>query len=107
MIRSTAPSRSPKSKERPPGQLDLDSYQYVHSTRAELLRRLGGNHEARAAYARALELAETEPERSFLQSRLHELDARNGDGGADGSADLSVVVLQSAGLPNRARRVFL
>jgi RNA polymerase sigma-70 factor, ECF subfamily len=55
--------------------LDLDSYRYFHSTRADLLRRLGRNDQARAAYARALELAQTEPERRFLQSRLHELDA--------------------------------
>jgi RNA polymerase sigma-70 factor (ECF subfamily) len=64
-------------------ELDLDSYQYFHSTRADLLRRLGRNYEARAAYARALQLAQTEPERRFLQSRLHELDARSGDAGAE------------------------
>jgi RNA polymerase sigma-70 factor, ECF subfamily len=60
--------------------LDLDSYQYFHSTRADLLRRLGREDEARAAYARALELAQTEPERRFLQSRLHGLDDRCDDG---------------------------
>ena len=59
--------------------LDLDSYQYFHSTRADLLRRLGRNDEARVAYTRALQLAQTEPERRFLQSRLHELDPRSGD----------------------------
>ena len=41
--------------------LDLDSYQYFHSTRADLLRRLGRNDQARAAYARALQLTESEP----------------------------------------------
>jgi RNA polymerase sigma-70 factor (ECF subfamily) len=51
-------------------QLDLDTYHYVHSTRAELLRRLGRDQEARAAYARALEHATSEPERRFLQRRL-------------------------------------
>ena len=35
---------------------DLDGYPYLHSTRAELLRRLGRSDEARAAYGRALEL---------------------------------------------------
>ena len=35
--------------------LDLDDYQYLHSTRGELLRRLGRTVEARAAYERALE----------------------------------------------------
>jgi RNA polymerase sigma-70 factor, ECF subfamily len=53
--------------------LDLDEYQYLHSTRAELLRRLGRTDEARAAYRRALELTRTEPERLFLERRLEEL----------------------------------
>ncbi len=53
--------------------LDLDNYLYYHSTRADLLRRLSRNSEARAAYARALELAEAEPERRFLQSRINDL----------------------------------
>jgi RNA polymerase sigma-70 factor, ECF subfamily len=54
-------------------RLDLDEYQYLHSTRAELLRRLGRTDEARAAYRRALELARTEPERRFLERQLDEL----------------------------------
>jgi RNA polymerase sigma-70 factor, ECF subfamily len=54
-------------------RLDLDEYQYLHSTRAELLRRLGRTADARAAYERALELARAEPERRFLQKRLNEL----------------------------------
>ena len=53
--------------------LDLYSYQYLHSTRGELLRRLGRSDEARVAYARALELAASEPERRFLHRRLAEL----------------------------------
>jgi|SRR5579884_1045966 len=52
--------------------LELDGYPYLHSTRAELLRRLGRPEEARAAYRRALELARNEPERRFLQRRLNE-----------------------------------
>jgi RNA polymerase sigma-70 factor, ECF subfamily len=55
--------------------LELDEYQYLHSTRAELLRRLGRTDEARAAYRRALELARTEPERRFLERRLDELSS--------------------------------
>jgi RNA polymerase sigma-70 factor (ECF subfamily) len=51
-------------------RLALDDYQYLHSTRAELLRRLGRPKEARAAYRRALELARDEPERRFLERRL-------------------------------------
>jgi RNA polymerase sigma-70 factor (ECF subfamily) len=53
--------------------LSLDDYQYLHSTRAELLRRLGRTDEARASYRRALELAIAEPERRFLERRLAEL----------------------------------
>jgi RNA polymerase sigma-70 factor, ECF subfamily len=56
-------------------RLDLADYQYFHSTRADLLRRLGRRCEARAEYERALELAHTEPERRFLQRRIGELGA--------------------------------
>jgi RNA polymerase sigma-70 factor (ECF subfamily) len=54
-------------------RLELDEYQYLHSTRAELLRRLGRTDEAGAAYRRALDLARTEPERRFLERQLDEL----------------------------------
>jgi RNA polymerase sigma-70 factor (ECF subfamily) len=50
--------------------LDLPDYQYWHSTRAELLRRLGRADEARAAYGEALARARTAPERRFLQRRI-------------------------------------
>jgi RNA polymerase sigma-70 factor (ECF subfamily) len=53
--------------------LTLDGYQYLHSTRADLLRRLGRPDEARGAYERALALAVDEAERRFLQRRLDEL----------------------------------
>ncbi|GAA5070552.1 RNA polymerase sigma-70 factor (ECF subfamily) [Thermocatellispora tengchongensis] len=53
--------------------LDLDGYRYFHSTRAELLRRLGDVEGARAAYDRALGLTVTEAERRFLARRLREL----------------------------------
>ena len=52
--------------------LDLPGYQYWHSTRAELLRRLGRTAEARAAYREALALARTVPERRFLERRIAE-----------------------------------
>ena len=42
-------------------RLDLDGYQYFHSTRADLLRRLGRADEARTEYERALELATPSP----------------------------------------------
>jgi RNA polymerase sigma-70 factor (ECF subfamily) len=53
-------------------ELELDSYLYLHATRGDLLRRLGRRDEARAAYERALALAEAEPERRFLERRLAE-----------------------------------
>ena len=56
-------------------RLDLDGYQYFHSTRADLLRRLGRANEARTEYQRALELADSEPERRFLRRRLEEVSA--------------------------------
>jgi len=52
--------------------LDLPGYQYWHSTRAELLRRLGRTAEARAAYREALALARSVPERRFLERRIAE-----------------------------------
>ena len=50
--------------------LGLDEYRYYHSTRADLLRRLGRDDEARASYARALELTQPGPEHRFLERRL-------------------------------------
>jgi RNA polymerase sigma-70 factor (ECF subfamily) len=52
--------------------LDLAGYSYWHSTRAELLRRLGRANEARAAYHEALARTGTEPERRFLEKRIAE-----------------------------------
>ena len=54
-------------------RLDLDGYLYFHSTRGELLRRLGRDDEARMAYRRALDLATSTPERRFLARRLEGL----------------------------------
>ena len=54
-------------------RLDLDGYAYLHSTRAELLRRLGRGGEARTAYGRALELVHSDAERRFLEERLASL----------------------------------
>jgi len=57
--------------------LELDHYRYFHSTLADLLRRAGRHGDARRAYQRALDLAQTDPERSFLRHRLTELKARD------------------------------
>jgi len=53
--------------------LPLGDYPYLHSTRADLLRRLGRSGEARTSYQQALALSRAEPERRFLQRRLAEL----------------------------------
>jgi RNA polymerase sigma-70 factor, ECF subfamily len=47
-------------------ELDLDNYHPFHATRADLLRRLGRDNEAAAAYERAAALASTDTERRFL-----------------------------------------
>jgi RNA polymerase sigma-70 factor (ECF subfamily) len=54
-------------------RLELDQYPYLHSTRAELLRRLERVGEARAEYERALEMVGSDAERRFLERRLAEL----------------------------------
>jgi RNA polymerase sigma-70 factor (ECF subfamily) len=49
---------------------ELEDYQHLHSARGGLLRQLGRDDEASAAYARALELATNPVERRFLERRL-------------------------------------
>ncbi len=51
----------------------LSDYYLLPATRADLLRRLGRNQEAAAAYRRAAELAPTDAERRFLSKRLSEV----------------------------------
>ncbi|HEX3976973.1 MAG TPA: sigma-70 family RNA polymerase sigma factor [Solirubrobacteraceae bacterium] len=54
-------------------RLSLDGYRYLHSTRAELLRRLHRPEEAADAYRRALELTDADVEVRFLRERLASL----------------------------------
>ncbi len=56
-------------------RLALEDYRYLHSTRGELLRRLGRTAEARDAYRRALTLVDDDAERRLLERRLAELAA--------------------------------
>jgi RNA polymerase sigma-70 factor, ECF subfamily len=51
-------------------RLALEDYRYLHSTRGELLRRLGRTEEARDAYRRALALVHDDAERRLLERRL-------------------------------------
>jgi RNA polymerase sigma-70 factor (ECF subfamily) len=62
--------------------LELDGYRYYHSTRADLLHRLGRDREARAAYKRALQLTQPGPERRFLENRLADL-SQSAEAGPD------------------------
>ncbi|GGR43481.1 RNA polymerase sigma-70 factor (ECF subfamily) [Nocardioides luteus] len=54
-------------------RLDLDGYHAFHATRADLLRRLGRSGESRAAYDRAIELAENAAEVALLTRRRDQL----------------------------------
>jgi RNA polymerase sigma-70 factor (ECF subfamily) len=57
-------------------ELPLDDYRYFHSSRADFLRRLDRNAEARIAYGRALALTDNSLERRFLEGRMLELRPR-------------------------------
>lgn len=52
---------------------ELVQYFPAHAARADLCRRLGRTAEARAAYTRALELTQQEPQRRFIERRMSEL----------------------------------
>ncbi len=54
-------------------KLPLDDYRYLHSARAEMLRRLGRSDEARAAYGRALSLVHDDAERRLFERRRAEV----------------------------------
>ena len=54
---------------------ELDGYHLFHSARADLLRRLGRDEDAAAAYRRALELVRQPAQRDFLEARLEEVTA--------------------------------
>jgi RNA polymerase sigma-70 factor (ECF subfamily) len=59
-------------------RLVLEDYRYLHSTRGELLRRLGRTAEARDAFHRALALVHDDAERRLLKRRLAELGPATG-----------------------------
>jgi RNA polymerase sigma-70 factor (ECF subfamily) len=52
---------------------DLENYDLAYAARAEMCRRLGKTAEARTAYQQALELAEQEPRRRYLQKQIETL----------------------------------
>jgi RNA polymerase sigma-70 factor, ECF subfamily len=58
--------------------LPLEDFRYLHSTRGELLRRVGHTADARDAYRRALALTGDAAERRLLERRLAELGTAGG-----------------------------
>ena len=70
---AVAEADGPEAGLRIVDELDLEDYRYLHSTRGELLRRLGRTDEARDAYRRALALVHDDAERRLLERRLAEL----------------------------------
>jgi RNA polymerase sigma-70 factor (ECF subfamily) len=54
--------------------LPLEDYRYLHTARAEMLRRLGRTAEAAEAYRRALELVHDDAERRLFERRLQGLN---------------------------------
>jgi RNA polymerase sigma-70 factor (ECF subfamily) len=75
---AVAEADGPEAGLRIVDQLALDDYRYMHSTRGELLYRLGRTDEARAAYRRALALVHDDAERRLFERRLAELGTGNG-----------------------------
>jgi RNA polymerase sigma-70 factor, ECF subfamily len=75
---AVAEADGPEAGLRIVDQLALEDYRYLHSTRGELLRRLGRTEEARDAYRRALALVHDDAERRLLERRLVELGTANG-----------------------------
>jgi len=70
---AVAETEGPEAALRIVDGLGLDDFRYLHSTKADLLRRLGRTTEARDAYRRARQLCEDGAERRFLERRLTEL----------------------------------
>ena len=54
----------------------LERYHLLHSARADLLRRLGREADASAAYREALALVSNPAEQAFLRGRLEDLRRR-------------------------------
>jgi len=63
------------------GELDLDGYHLWHAIRADLLRRLGRDSEASAAYEAAAARTANDAERDFLARARTQLAIRNAPGG--------------------------
>jgi RNA polymerase sigma-70 factor (ECF subfamily) len=76
---AVAETEGPQAGLRIVDALGLEDFRYLHSTRAELLRRLGRTDEAREAFRRARDLTDDGAERRFLERRLTQLARHDGD----------------------------
>ena len=70
-----AQARGPQAGLDATDLIDMPAYHYLHAARADMLRRLGRDAHAREEYERALGLAVSAAERSFLRRRLSELSS--------------------------------
>jgi RNA polymerase sigma-70 factor, ECF subfamily len=61
-------------------RIDLENFYLFHAIRADLLRRLGRDAEAMAAYRAAIALTDNTAERDFLERRRRELAGDSGVG---------------------------
>jgi RNA polymerase sigma-70 factor (ECF subfamily) len=77
---AVAEAEGPEAGLRIVDRLALDSYRYLHSTRGELLHRLGRTEEALDAYRRALTLVHDDAERRLFERRMAALDKDGGTG---------------------------
>ncbi len=68
--RADGPRAGLRALEQIDGDVRLDDDPVLAAAKGELAHQLGDTRAARAAYARALELAGTEPERRFLEAKL-------------------------------------
>jgi RNA polymerase sigma-70 factor (ECF subfamily) len=78
---AVAEADGPEAGLRIVDQLALEDYRYLHSTRAELLRRLGRTEQAADAYRRAITLSHDAAERRLLERQLADLDRSDGRAG--------------------------
>ena len=73
------PERGMALIDRPEVAGKLGEYRWLHTTRADLLRRLHRHGDAAAAYRRALEFPSNKTDRDFIVGRIEEIEAATGE----------------------------
>ena len=69
------PAKGLELIDRPEVSGPLSGYRWLHSTRADLMRRLERFEESAEGYRRALSLSENASEQAFLSARLANVEA--------------------------------